>query len=332
MAAQSSASPWAARRQQREGRQPSQLGRAIGYLGRFRKLASLAYLSLLISTGAQLMVPQLVQNIIDAVTRGMIASKLTNVPAAMLTAALAKVGMTQEQLESAKTNPETAIYWALVLIIVFAVARGLFAFSQAFLGESVSQNIAFDLRNELFAKIQRLSFSYHDRNRTGQLMIRATDDVEKLRLFVGQGLLMSVQALVLLVSSLALLFATNWSLTLTVIAILPLALVIFMVFGRVTQPLFGVVQRKLSALNTILQENLAGIKVVQAFPPRAGAISAFQDLRQRSDGSADQGFTHLYLSLPADLFDGESGSGGCPRSGWQADHPRTTHHRRMAKV
>ncbi|MFN8440411.1 MAG: ABC transporter ATP-binding protein [Caldilineaceae bacterium] len=265
MAAQSSASPWAARRQQREGRQPSQLGRAIGYLGRSRKLASLAYLSLLISTGAQLMVPQLVQNIIDAVTRGMIASKLTNVPAAMLPNVLAKVGMTQEQLESARTNPESAIYWALVLIIVFAVARGLFSFSQAFLGESVSQNIAFDLRNELFAKIQRLSFSYHDRNRTGQLMIRATDDVEKLRLFVGQGLLMSVQALVLLVSSLALLFATNWSLTLTVIAILPLALVIFMVFGRVTQPLFGIVQRKLSALNTILQENLAGIKVVQAF-------------------------------------------------------------------
>ena len=53
----------------------------------------------------------------------------------------------------------------------------------------ISREIEFDMRNDLFAKIQRLSFSYHDRNQTGQLMIRATDDIEKVRLFIGQGLL-----------------------------------------------------------------------------------------------------------------------------------------------
>jgi ATP-binding cassette subfamily B protein len=70
----------------------------------------------------------------------------------------------------------------------------------------MSQNVAFDFRNQLYAKIQRLSFSYHDRNQTGQLMVRATDDVEKVRMFIGQGMLMAVQALVLLTGTLIILF------------------------------------------------------------------------------------------------------------------------------
>jgi ATP-binding cassette subfamily B protein len=125
--------------------------------------------------------------------------------------------------------------------------------------------VAFDLRNDLFSKIQRLSFSYHDRNQTGQLMIRATDDVEKVRVFLGQGLLMALSALVLLVGTLIVLFLTNFQLTLVVLPILPVAMGVFMVFGAISQPLFFKVQQKLSTLNTILQENLAGIKVVKAF-------------------------------------------------------------------
>jgi ATP-binding cassette subfamily B protein len=133
------------------------------------------------------------------------------------------------------------------------------------MSEKAGQSVAFDFRNDLFAKIQRLSFSYHDRNRTGQLMIRATDDVEKVRLFIGQGLLLAVQAVVLLVGALIMLLLTNLQLTLVVLPILPVAMVMFMIFGAVTQPLFMKVQQKLSTLNTILQENLAGIKVVKAF-------------------------------------------------------------------
>ena len=150
-------------------------------------------------------------------------------------------------------------------ILLFALARGVFSFTQAFSAEKVSQGIAFDLRNDLFAKIQHLSFSYHDRNRTGQLMVRATDDVEKLRLFLGQGLLIALQAVVLLLGSLTLLFITNWRLTLVVLPILPIALVLFMAFGSITQPLFREVQARVSALNTILQESLAGIRVIKAF-------------------------------------------------------------------
>lgn len=243
--------------------------RAIRYLSHYRVLALLPYLFLIVATLAQLMVPRMVKNIIDAVTRGVIANliipKLGQIPANFLATLLSKLGTTKDQLISDYNNAETLLIRAAAAIILFAIVRGLFAFLQAYWAERNSQSVAFDLRNELFAKIQSLSFSYHDRNQTGQLMIRATDDVEKVRLFIGQGLLMAVGALILLTGTLIILFTTNASLTLIVLPILPVALILFMVFGAVAQPLFTRVQIRLSALNTILQENMAGIKVVKAF-------------------------------------------------------------------
>ena len=165
-------------------------------------------------------------------------------------------------------------------IVAFALSRGLFSFIQGYMAERLSQSIAFDFRNELFAKIQRLSFSYHDQNQTGQLMIRATDDVEKVRLFIGQGLILALQALVLLVGTLIILLTTNVKLTLVALPVLPLSLVIFMVFGVLSQPLFGELQKRLSALNTILQENLAGIRVVKAFAREAARAKALRQVRR----------------------------------------------------
>ena len=256
------------------------LGRAIRYLGRYRRTTTLAYASLFISIGAQLVVPQLVQNIIDAVTQFSFAQQILALPETARPAAIEALPFSLEELTEMTVRPEGPIYWAMVFIVVFSLARGLFAFSQAFLAQKVSQDVAFDFRNELFEKIQRLSFSYHDRNRTGQLMIRATDDVEKLRLFIGQGLLLAVQAIVLLIGSLAVLAFTNWSLTLVILPVLPLALVLFMIFGSIAQSLFGAIQRRLSTLNTILQENLAGIRVVKAFVRERKEQERFADAAQ----------------------------------------------------
>ena len=241
------------------------LGRAIRFLGHYRNITLAAYGALILSTGAQLLVPQLVQNILDAVTRGMMAQQLATQPAQVQSTVVSQAGMTMEEFNSILANPLAPLYWAIALILVLAVVRGFFAFAQSYMSEKAGQSVAFDFRNELFAKIQRLSFSYHDRNRTGQLMIRATDDVEKVRLFIGQGLLLAVQAIVLLTGALIMLLFTNLQLTLVILPILPIAMAMFMVFGGVTQPLFIKVQQKLSTLNTVLQENLAGIKVVKAF-------------------------------------------------------------------
>ena len=241
------------------------LGRAIRYLSHYRKIAAIAYSSLLIATAAQLMVPQLVQNIIDAITNGFLAQQLNAIPDAYRSAALNQAGWSPEQFQSYLNGGEQALLYAGLLIVVFSAARALFSYAQNYNGERVSQSIAFDFRNDLYTKIQRLSFSYHDQNQTGQLMIRATDDVEKLRTFIGQGLLMTVQAVVLLTGALTLLVITNIQLVIIILPVLPVAFVMFLVFGRVTQPLFMLAQQKLARLNTVLQENLAGIKVVKAF-------------------------------------------------------------------
>ena len=244
---------------------PRMLRRAIAYVGHYPKVALLAYGSLFLATAAQLAVPQLVQNIVDTVVKAYTASQVLSLPASAQAAAAQRIGTTIAQMQADLGNASAALVTAIFAIVGFAALRALFAFGQQYNAERVSQNVAFDFRSELFAKIQRLSFSYHDRNQTGQLMIRATDDVEKVRLFIGQGLVMALQAVVLLVGTLIVLWFTNQSLTLVVLPILPIAVIFFMIFGAVSQPLFMKVQIQVSALNTVLQENVAGLKVVKAF-------------------------------------------------------------------
>jgi ATP-binding cassette, subfamily B, multidrug efflux pump len=247
------------RRERSQG--PSPIRRAIGYLRNHRRTNTLAYVALFIATVAQLFVPQLIKNMIDAITNG----SLVHLPLTQRLFVMASMGKSMEELQADNAAGPQLLINALILILLLAAVRGIFAFVQAYMAEATSQGIAFDFRNEIFTKIQRLSFSYYDRTQTGQLMIRATDDVEKVRLFIAQGLIATAQAFLLLVGTLVILFLINWRLTLVILPILPLAVGIFLVFGRVSQPLFAAVQEKLSTLNTILQENVAGIKVVKAF-------------------------------------------------------------------
>ena len=236
---------------------------------------------MVIATLSQLAVPRLVRNILDGITHGVLAAnlleKLPSIPAGILPMALPKIlafadlpadwtkAQLLERLTAVKLAAPTAVLIAGALIVLFASMRGLFAFLQAYWAERNSQTVAFEIRNELFDKIQRLSFSYHDQNQTGQLMIRATDDIEKVRLFIGQGLVQLAGAAILLVATLSLLLSTNWQLALVSMPILPAALITFMIFGIVSQPLFAKIQARISDVNTVLQENLAGIKVVKAF-------------------------------------------------------------------
>jgi ATP-binding cassette subfamily B protein len=241
------------------------LRRAMGYNRHYSRIMLIAYGTLIIATLAQLAVPSLVRRLIDAVTNGVIAQNVLQVPAQFQQLALDRLGLTADQVQANAANAQSNIVGAALIIIAFAAVRGVFAFLQSYNAERLSQSVAFDIRNDIFSKIQRLSFSYHDKNQTGQLMVRATDDVEKVRIFIGQGLLLALQSVVLLVGTLIIISLSNWQLTLAILPILPIAMILFMVFSTVAQPLFMQVQIRLSKLNTLLQENLAGIKVVKAF-------------------------------------------------------------------
>jgi ATP-binding cassette subfamily B protein len=266
------------------GNRPSgsgSVGRAIKYLTHYGRAAALPYVFLIIATLAQLAIPSMIRKIIDAVTSGYVADQvlqaLDKIPAGFVGQALPRIlaalsypaswskDQLVAQLAANKINAPQSLIWAIIAIVIFAAMRGIFAFLQTFWAEKNSQAVAYDLRNDLYAKIQGLSFSYHDKNQTGQLMIRATDDIEKVRLFIGQGLLQLVGAIILLTGTIIILFTTNVPLAWTAMPILPIALVLFMIFGSAAQPMFRKVQIKLSTLNTILQENLAGMKVIKSF-------------------------------------------------------------------
>jgi len=282
------------------------LGRAVRYIGVYPKLTVGAVVALLVATAAQLAVPQLIQNMIDIITENSANKAIMALPESTQQTLEAELGLDLQGIALSLENALTALFWALIIIVVFAIARGFFSFAQSYLSQALSQNIAFELRQDLFTKIQRLSFSYHDKNRTGQLMIRATDDVEKLRLFIGQGMLMALQALLLLTGTLIILFLTNWKLMLVILPVLPIALFVFMGFGAIAQPLFGEAQRRLSKLNTILQENLAGLKVVKAFATEPREKERFQvsidsELDQRLKINRVFSFLFPFIFLIANL-------------------------------
>jgi ATP-binding cassette subfamily B protein len=146
-----------------------------------------------------------------------------------------------------------------------ALLRALFTFLQGFWAAKASQNVAYDMRNILYEKIQTLSFGYHDRAQTGQLLTRATSDVDRVQMFVGRGFIMFITALIMIVGSLTLLVILDWQLALIMLVLMPLTMAVFVLFARRARPLFMKVQQYLSHLNTVLQENLAGVRVVKAF-------------------------------------------------------------------
>jgi len=218
------------------------LRRALKYLFPYWPTASAAFLSLVLVSATNLAAPQFLRLAIDG---GIVRRDWGNI-------LLAAGGL-----------------------LAVAAFRGVFTFLQGYLSEKSSQGVAYDLRNDIYTKLQNLSFSYHDQAQTGQLMTRVTSDVEMVRQFIGQGFLQLMGALVMLAGSAAVLFAMNWRLALISLTIIPCVFLVFFRFVRSVQPLFRLVQQRLGALNTVLQENIAGARVVKAFAREEHEIARF---------------------------------------------------------
>ena len=208
------------------------VGRALGYLGTYRLEAGAALVSLILVTVANLFAPQLIRVAVD---NGI-----------------------------AKSDSRVLLY-AVLGLLGAALLRSLFTFLQGYLAERASQGVAFDLRERLFEKLQRLGFSYYDQAQTGNLVTRLTSDVEAVRGFVGTGIVQIIAALLTLLGTIVVLLLINWSLTLIVLLTIPPIFYLLFRFVSRIGPLFGAVQIALSKLNTVLQEDLRGLKVVRAF-------------------------------------------------------------------
>lgn len=154
---------------------------------------------------------------------------------------------------------------ASLAVLGAALMRGAFSYLQTYLGEWISQRVAYDLRNHIYDRLQRLSYAYHDRQQTGQLMSRATQDVEAVRWYIHMGVMRLGYILLLLAAILVLMAITDWKLTLVAWAFMPVIAWRSTVMALSLRPLWMRIQEGLARLTTVLQEALTGARVVKAF-------------------------------------------------------------------
>jgi ATP-binding cassette subfamily B multidrug efflux pump len=210
----------------------SALIRSLRFLRAYRWYAVLGVVSVLATTVADLVGPQILRQIID-------------------------VGITHANY--------SVIWWGSFWLVAVAVFDGFANFFSGYFSAKASHGSAFSMRNEIFSKLQSLSFAYHDRAQTGQLITRVTSDVDQVRDFVGSGLVQVVASALMLVGAAILLFRMNVELALLSFTVVPATVLVLWLFVSRLGPMFRARQQKLAALNTVLQENIAGVRVVRAF-------------------------------------------------------------------
>jgi ATP-binding cassette subfamily B multidrug efflux pump len=208
------------------------LRRMIHFVKPYWKASVLALLLLLGMVIADLLIPRLTQQVIN-------------------------VGVAQKDMRMIGTTS--------LLMLGAAALSALFAVANTVLSVRVAQNVGADLRSALVRKVQTFSFGNLDRIQTGQLLVRATSDVNMVQTILMMSLRILTRAPLWVVGSMFMLVATSTQLSLLMLALLPVIVGFIWFFGAKARPLFTKVQQKLDKLNQVLQENLAGVRVVKAF-------------------------------------------------------------------
>ena len=163
-----------------------------------------------------------------------------------------------------KHNQDVVINTGLLMFGITCVSV-VFAVGAHLLSVRVGESVARDLRNSLFRKIQSFSYGNIDRLKTGQLMIRLTSDIASLQRVVLVSLRIGSRSSFIMIGSFILMITTSRSLALTILPLLLLTLLLIIFFGVKMEPLWCAVQQQLDRLNTVLQENIAGIRLIKAF-------------------------------------------------------------------
>ena len=179
------------------------------------------------------------------------------------------------QLGVQRSSDKHLLIVAAGAILAASILRGLFTFGQSYLGEWLSQHVAFDIRNAIYERLQRLSYAYHDKAQIGQIMSRATQDVEGVRFYISMGLLRLVYTAVLLVVALVLMVVADVRLALASWMFLPAIAAISIVSQSKLRPVWMRVQEQQGRMSTVLQENLSGMRVVKSFAREAFESAKF---------------------------------------------------------
>ena len=172
----------------------------------------------------------------------------------------------------------SAMMTTALLILGLGALRGLLAFGQTYMGEYLGLVVVYELRNRFYDHVQHLSFGFHDRQHTGNLMSRAITDIEAMRMFVGSGLVRSPYFLVLAAIVSVLMLRLDWRLGLVGMSFMPAVAVISVAVRLRLGRLWRKIQEEMGDLSTSLQENLSGVRVVKSFAQEKAEGERFRKL------------------------------------------------------
>lgn len=217
--------------------------RILGYLGRYKWLVVFAYVSMFIGLAALLLVPRLVQYVID---------------------------------DGIAEGDNNVVLLGSLFILLAAVGQGIFTYIRSYLFQALAERVGTDMRAQYYEHLQVLPFSYYDKAQSGQLMSRGAEDINSIRRFLMFSLRMGVYSTMMLLVITAILFTTHARLAALSLAVMPPLVFTAIHLGRTIRPMFNRVQQQFGEMTTVLQENLAGTRVVRVFAQEEREITKFE--------------------------------------------------------
>jgi len=184
------------------------------------------------------------------------------------------LGRAADDLNGGVTKHKLLIYAGLLLAV--ALSKGIFQFLTRWIVIGASRDIEFDLRNDLFARLEQLSYSYYQRHRTGDIMARATNDLNAVRMLLGPAIMYSANTIVYTAGALAFMVSISPWLTLFTFLPLPAVSIIIQTFGRRIHERFERIQAMFSDISARAQENFSGARLIRAYVQEEAEIAAFE--------------------------------------------------------
>src|SRR5579872_499418 len=192
------------------------------------------------------------------------------------------IGRSIDSLKTADPTPQTLHTIATLVVLILAVAgsKAVFQFLTRWIVIGVSREIEFDLRNDLFRHLEGLSYSYYQRTRTGDIMARATNDLNAVRMLLGPAIMYSANTIVFTAGALAFMLSISPKLTLYAFLPLPIVSITIQYFGRKIHERFERIQAMFSEISVRAQENFSGARVIRAYVQEEAEIAAFEAANQ----------------------------------------------------
>ncbi len=199
--------------------------------------------------------------------------------------ALAFPWLTRDVVNAIQAKKHHEVPLLIGIVLAVGVAKALSTFGRRLISGNQALAVEMDLRSTLYAKLVRLSFGYFDRHQTGQLMSRATVDLQGVRFFLGYGLIFFFQHVFTIVGVGVLVFVISWKLALIALAVSPVMVAIAYRYSNVSHPVLRDVQQRMADVATVAEENVVGVHVVKAFAQEQAEQDKFE---RRSEALFEQ--------------------------------------------